>query len=407
LPLEGTSIRKLPDAQYKLLRTNFCIIDRIGRWGDLVYCLGGFQGPFKILFWDTAFKSGHIVSSPRDLLGTYLCFSVQREENMSRIHEALKKAEEERNGDQVADAMTLSLGAAGIRLVAEKSTHAETTETLTRNGIVIPPPSRAHLRFDAVVAHCAHPEWHRDPNTSVFLNSAAGTHTAEQFRTLRSRLFQIRGNQPTYTLLVTSSLPDEGKTFVASNLAQAIMQQPHHRTLIIDADLRYPQLHLALGAPLAPGLTDYLCGEADEVSVIQNGDEENLCFIPGGRHVTNPSELLSNGRLKTLLDRLTPIFDWIILDSPPCLPVADAILLASFCNGVLLVIRAGSTPVEGAQKVCQQMQGKNIVGVVLNGVEQDELSGSQSYGYGYGISNEATGAEFCPLGTKETAHEPR
>jgi capsular exopolysaccharide synthesis family protein len=176
---------------------------------------------------------------------------------------------------------------------------------------------------------------------------------------------------------------------VANNLAHAILRQPHHRTLLIDADLRYPQLHMVLGAPLTPGLSDYLRGETDEVSALQHSKEKNLCFMPGGSHVPNPSELLCNGKLKVLLERLTPIFDWVILDSPPCLPVADATLLAGLCDGVLLVVRAGSTPVEVAQKVCQQLREKNIVGVVLNGAEENEVYGSHYYEHDQSLSTVA------------------
>jgi capsular exopolysaccharide synthesis family protein len=307
---------------------------------------------------------------------------------MSRIHEALKRAYEERHASQVADAMILSAGAARLGLVAESNSHAETDEISTKTAVVRPPPSNALLRFDALAAHCRHAEWHPEPNSDVFSNLAAGVHCAEQFRTLRSRLYQIRENRPTYTLLVTSSVPNEGKTFVTKNLAHAIVHQPQRRALLIDADLRYPQLHLSLGAPLAPGLTEYLSGKKDEVAIIQRG-EENLYFIPGGTSATNPSELLCNGRIKTLLERLTPVFDWVILDTSPCLPVEDANVLAGLCDGVLLVVRAGSTPLEAAQKACQQLHGRDIVGVVLNGVEQGELSGSYSYGYGYGNSADA------------------
>ncbi len=305
---------------------------------------------------------------------------------MSRIHEALAKAEQERNAGRVVDEVTTLVGVAPPRQVGEKRDPAKANEAFARTGMLVPPPSSTYLRFDSVVAHCPHPGWHPEPNANVFLNSTAGLQGAEQFRTLRSRLYQIRGSQPTYTLLVTSSLPDEGKTFVSSNLAEAIQQQPQHRTLLIDADLRCPQLHLALGAPLRPGLSDYLRGEVDEISALQHGKEKNLCFMPGGSYVPNPSELLCNGRLKVLLDRLTPIFDWVILDSPPCLPVADATVLAGFCDGVLLVVRAGSTPVEVAQKVCQQLRGENIVGVVLNGAEQNELYCAHYYGHDHGDS---------------------
>ena len=227
---------------------------------------------------------------------------------------------------------------------------------------LIPPAAAAvqsdFLRFDELRARCAHPAWHLDPNVNVFFNPNLSSHGAEQFRTLRSRLYQLRANQPLRTLLVTSSVPGEGKTFVTSNLAQAIVRQPDRRALIIDADLRARACTCRWARRRRQGLTDYLRGEADEMAVIQHGQEGNLCFIAGGSEVTDPSELLSNGRLKKLLDRVTPVFDWVILDSPPCVPVADASILADICDGVLLVVRAGSTPSLVAEKARQELQGK-------------------------------------------------
>jgi len=141
-----------------------------------------------------------------------------------------------------------------------------------------------------------------------------------------------------------------------------------------------------LGAPSSPGLTDFLRGTAELISVIQQGPEENLCFIPGGDEVSNPSELIANGRIKGLLDRLSPIFDWIILDSPPCLPVADASVLADHCDGVLLVARAGVTPAGTAQRACQELRGRNVIGVVLNAM-QDSHRHHSSYYYYYGYTD--------------------
>jgi protein-tyrosine kinase len=303
---------------------------------------------------------------------------------MSRIHEALKKAEQERATVQTADVPAST----AEPVAANPPCEEVTTEIMTD---VTPPATHAlasrsdHLRFDDLRSHCVHPQWKLDPNMSVFGDSETEIHAAEQFRTLRSRLYQLRGNQSLRTLLVTSAISGEGKTFLASNLAQAIVRQPDRRTLLIDGDLRCPNLHVPFGAPSSPGLTDYLRGEADEMAIIQQGVEGNLCFIACGKNVTNPSELLANGGLKKLLDRVTPIFDWVIVDSPPCLPVADANILADLCDGVLLVVRAGSTHAELAQKACQELKGRNILGVVLNAVDETHLYGSyyyQSYGYG-------------------------
>jgi len=305
---------------------------------------------------------------------------------MSRIHDALKKATEERATTPAVDGVALPKGAVPPPADWHTNEPAGLPDlTAEANPFAAPPPT--YLRFADLQQRCAHPVWQFDPNVNVFVNPGLSPHAAEQFRTLRTRLYQLRSAQPMQTILVTSALAGEGKTFVTTNLAQAIVHQPDRRALIIDADLRCARLHVPLGAPTAPGLTNYLRGEADEMAVIQHGQEGNLCFIPGGNEVSNPSELLSNGRLKKLLDRMTPVFDWIILDSPPCIPVADASILATLCDAVLLVVRAGSTRTDVAQKACQELQGRNVVGVVLNAIDESRGHGSHYYqagGYGYG-----------------------
>lgn len=325
---------------------------------------------------------------------------------MSRIHEALKKAEQERAPAPVVEALPERQEPTfqSVRVERSEPLHEASVvatavaEPAPNIPIIVSAPTAIaqpeFIRFDDLRKRCAHPEWNFDPNVNVFANPNLSEHGAEQFRTLRSRLYQTRAAQPLKTLLVTSSIPGEGKTFVAVNLAQAIVRQPDRRALIIDADLRCARVHTLLGAPCAPGLTDYLRGEVDEMSIVQNGPEGNLCMIPGGNEVTNPSELLSNGRLDALLERLAPVFDWIIVDSPPCLPVADASILAGICDGVLLVVKAGTTPSAVAQRARQEMQTRNVVGVVLNAVGEGHLYGSeyhQSYRYGYNKADKGDG----------------
>jgi protein-tyrosine kinase len=300
---------------------------------------------------------------------------------MSRIHEALKKAEQERANLQTSDTSEAPATASAWSARAAAAASIETAAPTA----AITGPSADFLRFDDLRTQCVHPVWHPDPNVNVFGNEALSPQAAEQFRTLRSRLYQLRLTQNLRTILMTSSVPDEGKTFVTANLAQAIVRQPDRRALMIDGDLRCARLHMPLGAPNSPGLAEYLRGEVDEFGIIQHGQEGNLCFIAGGGEVSDPSELLSNGRLKKLLDRITPVFDWVIIDSPPCLPVADATILANYCDGILLVVRAGSTATEVAQRACQELQGRNVIGVVLNAVEESHTYGSyysQKYGYG-------------------------
>ena len=135
------------------------------------------------------------------------------------------------------------------------------------------------------------------------------------------------------------------------------------------------------GARNCPGLSDYLRGEADEYAVIQKGLNENLFLIPGGSLVSNPSELLLSERMKELLRLLTPVFDWIIIDSPPTLPVHDANILADIVDGVLFVIRAGSTDAEIAERTAAEFQSKNLLGVVLNQVQKSDSYGDEYQNY--------------------------
>ena len=297
---------------------------------------------------------------------------------MSRIHEALKKAAQERS-------LRLSSGTSPDFVDVSTDVRRTTFPSEDRASPLLAdlPPKRdsSFLSFEELVKKCTRPQWQPDPRSNVFHGANSNQIGAESFRTLRSRLYQIAGTRQLKRVLVTSSVPQEGKTFVAANLAQSIARQDHSRVLLIDADLRLSRLHQALGAPATPGLTDYLRGQADEFAVIQKGLEGNLCFIPGGSPVANPSELLLGARMKQLLELVTPVFDWLVLDSPPALPVHDASVLADLCDGVLFVVRAGETDFEVAGKASSEFRNKNLLGVVLNRVEQNESYGGYYYGY--------------------------
>jgi protein-tyrosine kinase len=299
---------------------------------------------------------------------------------MSRIHEALKKAAQERS-TQLAAGLEARVGEAAGETRGSVTGASEVGLPVIPPRIVTAGHQTMNLRYEEVVMRCAHPEWRLDPLKSVFQDSIIGHAVSERFRTLRSRLYQIASTRPLRRLLVTSSVAGEGKSFVASNLAQSIVQQPDLRVLLVDADMRASRLHATLGAPNRPGLSEYLRGEANEIEVTQKGMEKNLFLIPGGGQVSNPSELLLGERMKHFLDRFTPMFDWIIIDSPPAIPVHDASILADLTDGVLLVVQAGSTHVEIAEKTATEFQRKNLLGVVLNQVEKYDSYGDYYYGH--------------------------
>jgi protein-tyrosine kinase len=300
-----------------------------------------------------------------------------KKNGMSRIHEALKKAASERNARFDAGAAPELIELAGEKLVADARPEAvavEVQKSLAESAV------SAHPQYAELLKKCQRTEWKIDPRYSVFVNESGEQSGAEKFRTLRSRLYQIAATRPLKRILVTSSVPEEGKTFITSNLAQSIVRQEDRKVLLIDGDLRASRLHRSLGASAGPGLSDYLRGEADEFQIIQMGKEPNLGLIAGGKEVSNPSELLHSKAMETLLDRLTPLFDWVILDSPPAIAVHDASILADICDGVLFVVRAGATDFEVAQKAASEFDEKRILGVVLNRVEKSE---GDSYYYGY------------------------
>src|ERR1700681_1835038 len=300
---------------------------------------------------------------------------------MSRIHEALKKAAQDK-ATQPPRVVTADLveGAAEINRHIEPPEDVMRVENMRVPGIDPRFKETRFLNYEEFIKRCSHPQWTMDARNSVFVGGDSDRIGAERFRTLRSRLYQIAGTQQLKKLLITSSVPAEGKTFVAANLAQSIIRQPDRRVLLIDADLRASRLHVALGAPSRPGLTDYLRGEADEYAIIQSGPDENLCFIPGGNEVSNPSELLPSDRMRHLLDIVTPMFDFVIVDSPPATPVHDPSLLADLCDGVLFVVRAGVTDFEVAEKAVAESGEKNLLGVVRNGAAR-EASYGQYYSH--------------------------
>ena len=282
---------------------------------------------------------------------------------MSRILDALRKAEQEKltqslspetlraeaplvlgNGDQ-EHAGPLN-GGAKATIKGQAGTRETTVETL--------------------LEACPRHDWNANSTPPGEADSHRDPIVSEVFRSLRSHLSLMRKRQPLQKLLITSAVPQEGKTFVSAHLAQTFAKQRDSRVLLIDGDLRISALHKVLGVPLAPGLSEYLSGGAELDSVLRRGSPDNFFYITGGERPANPTELLGNGRFELLMNRLGPAFEWIILDSPPAVPVSDARLLAQFCDGVLMLVRAGVTPFDLAQKACQEFPKGQILGVVLN-----------------------------------------
>ncbi len=314
---------------------------------------------------------------------------------MSRIYEALQKAETERKSDRQerAGRMPPEEPAATIgsyeAAVAEfelppappLSALAEIAEPEAAT-----PAVSGRLNLNDVPRRHWIPLYERLP--ALQERGAA----VEQFRSLRSRIHELRDISPLKSILVSSGLPQEGKSFVATNLAISLARHKSSKVLLIDGDMRRYTLHQLLGCEAHPGLADYLAGKAGVLEVMQRADDTpgpentkpailpNLTFIPGGHGGDKAADLSGNPRFRELIETVSPYFDWIVVDSSPVLPVSDAVNMARACDGVLLVARAGVTKYPVAQRAQSEMKAARVLGFVLNAAPKHSTPGTY-YGY--------------------------
>ena len=194
---------------------------------------------------------------------------------------------------------------------------------------------------------------------------------SEAFRSIRTGILLSSADHPPKTLLVTSGRKSEGKTTLATNLA-VTLAQADGKTVIIDADLRRPAAHKRFQLEQSSaGLVDLLTGQKSIDDVIYQTPIENLSIIPAGPHPPNPAELVGSRKMSETLDQLSERFDYVIVDSPPILPVTDAALLSRLVDGVVLVVRGHETQKHIARDSVQRLQRVNakILGVVINDVD--------------------------------------
>lgn len=207
---------------------------------------------------------------------------------------------------------------------------------------------------------------------------------AEAYRILRTNLQFMGLDRPLRSLVVTSAVPEEGKTLTAANLAVAFAQTGQ-RVILVDADLRRPTLHrtFGLGRLAWGGLTSVLGGTVDLQAALTGTELEDLTVLTAGPIPPNPAELLGSQRMQALMAALHEQFDVVIYDTPPVLAVADASVLAPAVDGTLLVIRAyrvGHPQVRRAKEALEAVKAR-VLGVVLDGVRNRRGDGYYYYYY--------------------------
>lgn len=204
---------------------------------------------------------------------------------------------------------------------------------------------------------------------------------AEAYRTLRTNLIFSQSRGPLRTVVVTSAAPGDGKTTTASNLAIAFAQHGL-RAVLVDCDLRRPRVDGLFAIPKTPGLTELVLGHNTLGQVTRPGPVQGLTVIPSGTQPPNPSELLGSDAMREAAAELSAAFDVVVFDTPPLLAAADAAIVGSFADGVVLVVRAGRTERGAAQQASRQLAavGAKLLGAVLNDPDA-KMSGSGEYGY--------------------------
>jgi capsular exopolysaccharide synthesis family protein len=199
----------------------------------------------------------------------------------------------------------------------------------------------------------------------------------EEYRRLAATLHHLQAEQGLKTLMVTSSVPQEGKTLTVVNLAMTLSESYRRRVLLIDADLRRPSIHDVFGISNRYGLCDALRPEHTELQLALVSSL--LWVLPAGPPDANPMRALASERMERFLEEVGSSFDWILLDAPPVALMADAGLLARLTRAVILVIGAGSTPYAHVEKVVGELGREHIIGTVLNRVEGDATQWSGYY----------------------------
>lgn len=223
---------------------------------------------------------------------------------------------------------------------------------------------------------------------------------AHRYRLLRVRLREMRKVRNLKTVLITSALPQDGKTTVLMNIATALRQQARDSVLVVDGDLHRSSLSGRF-SPRSIGLAECVKSSVDPSSVIKHLQPLDWHFLPAGTPSENASELLQSDAAASIIHRLSSCFDWVLIDSPPVAPLADAVSLARHVDGTLFVIKADVTPFKAVEQAVSLIGRKRVIGAVLNGTQETDRLYDRYSGY-YGRDDAKRQSAAPPVHTPPT-----
>ena len=256
---------------------------------------------------------------------------------MSRLFEALQRSESERSG---------------IDLAVPGSTAAELLQAAESSLMAIEGFSEVTLA--------------PSPQSRLVSVTEKESLAAEKFRFLGVRMRKLQQQKALKRVVITSTLAEEGKSLVSSNLAITLARRNWQRVLLIDGDLRRPVVADRLGLGSLPGLTEWLQGDESHLDNIYHVNDTSLWVLPAGAPPDNPVELLQSEKLELAFTELGQMFDWILIDSPPLLPLGDTSVWMRMADGVLLVVRESKSEKKQIKTGLEVLEKSKLLGVVLN-----------------------------------------
>lgn len=283
---------------------------------------------------------------------------------MSQIFDAIHRSEVRRRGSDLPEVTT----APELLEVAERQ-HA-LDEVACRRDPDTEGMQLSHFPATAVML---------SPECKLVCVTDAESLAAEKFRFFGVRLRHLQQKRQISRLLVTSSLPEEGKSTVAANLSSILAAKEQQKILLLEGDLRRPTLANQFGLGKRPGLSEWLLGETSSVTNICRLDSLGLWVLPAGSPPAEPLALLQSDKLSVLMDQLRSWFDWVVIDSPPVLPLGDTSVWMRQSDAILLVTRPGRTEKRHLQRTLEALDQSKLLGALVNGSTE---GGSSSY-YNY------------------------
>ena len=222
-----------------------------------------------------------------------------------------------------------------------------------------------------------------------------GSVVAEQFRKLKTKIHGFKDSRSLKTIMITSALDGEGKTFAAANLGITLAREIHNRVIMVDCDLRNPDLAKYFGVQNGRGLSEYIQGNGKLQELVKETGIERLRILPAGKSEVAPGDLIASKRMKALLNDLRSHTetDFVIIDATPILATAEPEVLADLVDGIIIVVRAGATPRETVEQALVSLEKEKILGTVLNDLDfktsglRSSYFGTNGYHYKYGSGN--------------------